>query len=368
MKSSFKKISALILCISLITSILSACNSPNTNQASKQESSDLVSVQESSIQSSVQSSSEISEDTSKSEEFINPLTGLSIEQAKLNSRPVAIMINNIKQAQPLMGVSKADIIYECLVEGGITRLLAVYKDASDVGTIGSIRSARPPFIEIARGFQAVYIHCGTSTQANSLLKTGVIESFDLGNYSSWAWRDQERLNSGYSSEHTLVTDGKTIVNNSANSGVNMTVSYTYPQKFGNDSQVINGSSATNITAKFSSYKSTSFKYDETEKTYIVSQFGEEMYDDTYDVHNTAENVLVLNVNSYLIDSEHVNLDIVGSGDGYYMNGGKAIKIKWSKADSDSPIEYTTESGEALIMKAGRQYVCCIPLSQSVSFS
>lgn len=363
MKKYLKKSLAIVLCTSAITVFLSACTSNDTSQNNSSVIQNSQSSQNSINLTSSEYSSQISVD-----EILNPLTGVPTDKNSVNSKPIAVMINNIEYAQPLMSISKADIIYECLVEGGITRLVAIYKDASDVGTIGSIRSARPPFIEIARGFQAVYFYCGTSTQAQDLLNTGVIENFDLGNYASWAWRDEERLNNGYSSEHTLVTDGKTLVNNSKINGVNMTVSYDYPQKFGDNSQVKNGMPATSITAKFSGYKSTSFKYDENEKVYIVSQFGEEMYDDTYDIHNTAENVFVLNVNSYLIDDEHVNLDIVGSGDGYYMNSGKAIKIKWSKSNSDSPIQYKTENGEELIMTPGRQYVCCIPLSESVNFS
>ncbi|MDD6490166.1 MAG: DUF3048 domain-containing protein [Clostridia bacterium] len=365
MQNNLKKSVAIILASIMAASVMAACGAKESENSVTSEIS-----QESSKQvSSQESSKEVSENsTVKQSKYKNSLTGLPSDEDISKFRPVAVMINNIEYAQPLMSVSKADIIYECLVEGGITRLLAVYKNPESVGTIGSIRSARPPFIELARGFQAVYIHCGTSTQADALLKTGVITSFDLGTYSSWAWRDQQRVDEGYAVEHTLVTDGKTIAENAKANGVDMTVSYTYPQKFGNNSQVNKGSKAEKITVPFSSYKTTSFEYDKKEKAYIVSQFGQEMYDSTYDVHKTVENVLVLNVNSYLIDNEHVNLDLVGTGEGYYINGGKAIKIKWSKADSDSPLKYTTEDGSELIMKAGRQYVCCIPLSYQAEIS
>lgn len=364
MQNNFKKSVTIILASLMTASAMAACGTPDSENSKPSEVS-----QESSKVSVEENSKEVSQtSTAKETKYTNSLTGLPSDKDISKQRPVAVMINNIEYAQPLMSVSKADIIYECLVEGGITRLLAVYKNPESVGTIGSIRSARPPFIELARGFQAVYVHCGTSTQANEILKTGVLNSFDLGIYSSWAWRDQERLDKGYAVEHTLVTDGKTIAENAADNGVDMTVSYTYPQKFGDNSQVNSGSTAEKITVPFSSYKTTSFEYDEKENVYVVSQFGEEMYDSTYDVHETVENVLVLNVNSYLIDDEHVNLDIVGTGEGYYINGGKSIKIKWSKADSDSPLRYTTEDGDELIMKAGRQYVCCIPLSNQAEIS
>lgn len=326
------------------------------------------SVKESSIQSVVEESkvSEVSEESTT--HFFNPLTGLEMDEKLLNTKPVAIMMNNIEYAQPLMGISKADIAYECLVEGGITRIVAVYKDVASVGTIGSIRSARPPFIELARGLDALYVYCGTSTQANKLLKQDVLDHFDVAYYSDMAWRDSDRVAAGYAVEHTLITDGKKLSSLAESYGVDMTTESTYTQKFGTDSQCLQGKDANEIIAKFSSYKTTTFKYNKDTKKYTVEQFGEAQYDDTYDCKNTVENVLILNVNSYLIDDEHINLDLVGSGSGYYFTQGKYISIKWSKADSDSPLIYTDESGAALIMTAGRQYVCCVPLNNIPTIS
>ena len=80
----------------------------------------------------------------------NPLTGLPIEPEYEQRRPVAVMLNNLKKAQPQLGNSQADIIYEVPAEGGITRMLAVYQSLEDVGSIGSIRSARPYYIEPRR--------------------------------------------------------------------------------------------------------------------------------------------------------------------------------------------------------------------------
>lgn len=332
-------------------------------------------------ETSLSSIGQISQGTSSSEEstqqsqaseetkskFLNPLTGLEIEQTALDSKPVAVMINNIEYAQPLLGISKADIAYECLVEGGITRIEAIYKDVSNVKTIGSIRSARPPFIELARGFDALYIYCGTSKQANTLLKQDIILHFDLAYYGNIAWRDQERINEGYSSEHTLVTDGENIVSQAKSDGIQMKSEKSYSQKFGNNTQCSQGKTATEVTAVFSSYKSTTFKYDSESKKYTVWQFGEEQYDNSYKCANQVENVLVLNVNSYLIDEEHINLDLVGTGEGYYCNEGKYIQIKWEKKSSDEPLIYTTINGEELIMSPGRQYVCCVPLNNAPDF-
>ena len=116
---------------------------------------------------------------------INDLTGMPMDEAKENNRPLAVMINNIDIAQPLMGVSQSDVMYECLAEGGITRIMACFKDPSGVAEIGSVRSARPYYIRIAQGMDAVYMHSGGSEDAYALLGSGVIDEFDLDTYKMW---------------------------------------------------------------------------------------------------------------------------------------------------------------------------------------
>jgi hypothetical protein len=95
--------------------------------------------------------------------YTNGLTGEAIDEPS-NLRPYAVMINNIKVALPHCGVSKADIIYEVLVEG-TTRMMAIFSDISDAGALGSMRSIRPYFIELARSYDAIVVHAGGSEQA-----------------------------------------------------------------------------------------------------------------------------------------------------------------------------------------------------------
>ena len=95
----------------------------------------------------------------------NPLTGLPIEPEEMAKRPVAVMLNNIKKAQPQIGISQADVIYEVPAEGGITRMLAVYQSLEGVELLGSVRSTRPYYIELALGHDALLVHAGGSQEA-----------------------------------------------------------------------------------------------------------------------------------------------------------------------------------------------------------
>lgn len=369
MINKIKSILITLLAVVISASALTACSSKEETPSSSKPSSTVSVDENSATQSKPGSSKEESSKKENKAEDINPLTGLEISKEKTDLRPYAVMINNVHLAQPLAGVSKADIIYECLVEGGITRLVAIYKDPSDIETIGSIRSARPPFIELASGYDAIYICCGTSTQAETMLKTDVVDYFNLQYYDNMCYRDNNRrVNLGY--EHSLMTNGEILTQGVKNNSVREKTENTVTQKFGENSQVNSGENANKMTVTFSTYKSTSFEYDKKNKTYNISQFGEKMQDSAYNIQNTADNVIAIKVNTEIVDNEgHAMLDLAGySGTGYYMSGGKGIEIKWSKASESSQLVYTTAGGEELVMNPGRQYVCCLPLNGEISIS
>lgn len=121
------------------------------------------------------------------------------------SRPYAVMINNIQVAMPQCGTSKADIIYEVLAEGGITRMMAIFSQLEGDTPIGSIRSLRPYYLSIARSYDAIMVHAGGSEGAYSDLSTSGwdhIDGVQGSNSGSYYYRVPERINSaGY--EHSL---------------------------------------------------------------------------------------------------------------------------------------------------------------------
>jgi hypothetical protein len=97
--------------------------------------------------------------------YRNPLTGEPLD-APLTNRPFAVVINNIRAAQPLHGIGEADMLFEIVAEGGgsITRCLALYGDPAGVEKIGSVRSARTYLINLARAYDAIFVHAGTKTR------------------------------------------------------------------------------------------------------------------------------------------------------------------------------------------------------------
>lgn len=300
----------------------------------------------------------------------NPLTGMPIEEEAAENRPVAVMINNIKKAQPLLGVQQADVIYECLVEGGITRLMAVYQEPDKMEVVGSVRSARPYYIHLAKGLDAVYVHVGGSNQARELLDTGLVPDFDLGKLDHLMWRDpQRRAQLGY--EHSAVTSGELLTQGMKEKQVRTKLRENRPDTtlFGPNSPVLQGEDTSRLSVSFSSYKTTDFTYNSQKQEYEISQFGAPQTDGNTGGQVSKPNILVLTINTYPIDDYGLQaMDLKGEGTGTYISKGKRIEIKWSRETEDSPFVYTTPGGQALTMLPGQFYICCAPKKARITFS
>ena len=115
---------------------------------------------------------------SETVQFVNPLTGLPSDEDLSSKRPVAIMINNLRASLPQVGISNADILYECLVEGGTTRLMAVVMNYEELGVIGSVRSSREYYLDFAANHDAIYVHAGGSTEAYSQIRSRGVNNLD----------------------------------------------------------------------------------------------------------------------------------------------------------------------------------------------
>lgn len=304
-------------------------------------------------------------------EFANPLTGEPMEEEKVNQRPVAVMLNNIRIAMPMHGNSQADILYEVLAEGGITRMMGVYQDVSTVGNIGSVRSSRPYYLELALGLDAVYLHAGGSERAYENITKWNVTALDCVRttaYSDIFWRDQDRVkNNGY--EHSVLTNGEKIAANFPKYSFRKEheEGYSLGYTFVSDGTP-DGETAKKVTVNFSSSKATIFTYDEGSGKYLAEEYGKAFIDGNDQSQVAVTNVIVLKTRCKAYDDYgRLEVDLSGfSGEGWYACGGKYIPIQWAKKDLNSPIVYTLADGSALSLQTGNSYVGIIPLSNSIT--
>ncbi|MBE6571906.1 MAG: DUF3048 domain-containing protein [Ruminococcaceae bacterium] len=297
--------------------------------------------------------------------FRNPLTGLVCEESYVNKRPVAMMINNIKQAIPQLGISNADIMYECIVEGGITRLMCVFSDYENLPVTGSVRSSRDYYIDLAQSHDAIYAHCGGSEDAYSTIAARYIDNID-GVRGSQAeansyWKDQDRVrNMGY--EHASMTSGEKISNavTALKFRTQINEGFAHPLHFYETETAIEGEDAMSVTVSYSgSYSRSFFAYDEANGEYKKGQYGEAHIDANTGKAVSFENLLLLGV-SYRNTGDYYNhlvMTFEGEGKGYYVTGGKLKNIVWKKADRQSPYSLFEADGVTpLLINPGKTYI------------
>lgn len=305
----------------------------------------------------------------KHEGTLNPLTGTyDLDAAAVGKRPVAVMVNNVQAAWDVQtGLNEADIVYETYVEGGITRLMAVYKDASHMPEVGCVRSARYSYVDLAAGHDALYVHAGMDTDyCKDRLKSLSVDNADLlANMSAAGYR----VKNGKAMEHTLYTSGKKLTANwkdgqrlELKGEEKPWLSFRIPE----ESAPPAGGACQKLKVPFSSSYSAGFTYDPEKKVYLKSQSGNPSVDYRTEERVKVKNVLVLYAEvSDFDDGYHVKTDLSG-GKGLYVSEGGYAEIAWSKADGSSPLQVQAADGSELPVNAGNTWVCLVDEKQKDS--
>ncbi len=347
-----KKILALFLCV-LMVFVFAACGGKDKEDTSSTES----------VPAPVP------------ETVMNPLTGLQVDKDLVNSKATAITINNLNSAQKVQtGLGKFDIVYEAPVEGGITRLLAVTNDIASMPQIGTVRSARQVFLQLAYGHDANYVHAGYDYYHFVPLKNKLgVESFDIntGRYSTYGFRQSN----GLSSEHTMYTTGEKLsagfdaLGWERKSTDNAWISFNDPE-----SPVTPAAPCTSLTVPFSTSYVTKFSYNAESGKY-TKQFKDGSNWKDYLTGETAEfkNVYVLytNVTAHNCTGSdnkgHRNVELSG-GSGYYFTNGGCEEITWQKTSNGEPITFKKADGTAFSANAGNSYICLIDKSADITIA
>ncbi|MBO4433121.1 MAG: DUF3048 domain-containing protein, partial [Clostridia bacterium] len=244
------------------------------------------------------------------------------------------------------------IIYETEVEGGITRLMAIYKDLSAVGQIGSVRSARYPYVDIALGHDAIYLHCG---QDPKYCKPHLKDIDDIS--VDTATPGARRIKNGLASEHTLFIFGNEIWKTVASKFKTKSKATAW-QNFASEDETVTltGGAADDVEIPFPDLK-TVFKYDSSTGVYTRYSQGNVRKDAVTGEDVTVKNIFILmtSITTYP-DGKHRRVALDG-GTGYYITNGTYTPIKWEKGEATAPFKFTNEDGSELKVSAGRSWVC-----------
>lgn len=292
----------------------------------------------------------------------NPLTGETGYRAEAaGRRPVAIMINNAPAARPQWGLCSPDIVVEALAEGGVTRMMWLYADEQSIPEkVGSVRSARHDFVELAEGMDAIFVHWGGSPQAYAAIKDRNVDHIDGMRYSSTYFaRDKTRSTAV---EHRGYTTGSKV--QKAITSLRLRTSWknasSQPFQFTkNAPRALSGAVCEGIKVSFSSDYNHTFTYHSEDGLYYNYMNSNKMVEDG-GKQMAVGNVIVLYTPVSTLDSKgHVDMNLSG-GNGYYISGGKMEKITWKKGSAKNPLKLYQESGEALELNPGKSWIGFVP--------
>ena len=308
--------------------------------------------------------------------YHNPLTGEGLEEDISGQRPFAVMLNNLSKALPQLGVSQADVIYEIVAEGGITRMLAVFQDIEGVGDLGSVRSARDYYVSLACGHDAIYVHAGGSPQAYDALQGWGMSYIDFvnGPYGDMCWRDPDRRKTA-GLEHSLLTSSEKMLDQ-----LPKRIEREHDQdfqvgwSFSKEAPAGDQQHVTWLTVPFSHYKTGHFTYNSDSGLYMVEQHinGKDI---PYVDGSTGQEVGFRNVLVLYTDVAQINGDsagrmkvrTTGNGEGLLLRDGMLYEITWQRDSRNDCLSFLDQSGAPVSLGVGTSYINLVDTSAEVSW-
>lgn len=286
----------------------------------------------------------------------------TVQIYKGQERPIAVMLDNNKNAWPHAAINKAYMVYEIIVEGGESRLMALFKGQT-FDKVGPIRSSRHYFLDYALENDAIYVHFGWSPQAQELIgKLGVNNINGL--YDDAFWRDNP-MNLAY--EHTAYTSMDKIMKVAKNKGYRLTSEKDLLLNYSADEVSIENEEsslkADNVSIRYSNVVTTSYKYNPTDKLYYRSVNGSVQKDYVTKKQYTTKNIIISYVDNGNISNDNKGrqeLNNIGTGKGYYITDGYSIPITWTKTSRNEQTVYKKLNGEEITVNDGNTFIQIAP--------
>ena len=303
-------------------------------------------------------------------------------------RPIAVMIDNHSGAWPQANLNKAYLVYEIIVEGGETRLMAVFK-GQDLEKIVPIRSSRPYFLDYALENYAIYVHHGWSPQAQSDISTLNVNNINGIQESSndfWRVKDKQSPHNMFTSTASIlkiaerkgyaITSNKKSVLNYVARDVNLKEKYDNTDKTKesvsttsneeSDNEVIE---ANKIVIPHSTLQTVEYDYDENSKTYIRYARGKVQTDYITGENIQTKNIIITMCDNYTLDDSEnkgrQGLKNIGTFDGYYITDGYAIPIKCVKESRTAQTQYKDLKGNIIEVSDGNTFINICPQNAKI---
>jgi len=293
-----------------------------------------------------------------SDEVINPLTGKMVDKDKIERRPFGVLIDNNPEGGMQYGLLEADLVYEVLVEGGITRFLALYLEG-EPDIIGPVRSVRHYYLDWVMEWDAVVAHVGGSPRAqNEIRQLGLNDLDDLSGVDAfWLDKSKKRPYSTFTS-HDLVRSIMEKKDWERDSLVESRWEFSEASPRGTQR-------ARDVTIQYTGWlgHTVTYKYSQAMNTYFRYENGDAHKDPLTGIHLRADNIVIQFVETWPIpnDSEgRLDMKLVGEGKAIYISQGMLEEGTWSKASRDEPTVYLGADGKTVKLLPGQTWINVVP--------
>jgi len=301
-------------------------------------------------------------------------------------RPLGVMIENHVDARPQSGLSYADVVYEAVAEGGITRFLGIFY-CQDAPQIGPVRSARTYFLDYLSeyGNFPLYAHVGGANADGSADALGQLDAYGWSGYNDLNqfsigfpvfWRDYDRLGHTVATEHTMYSTTSKLwdyaaknrmLTNVGKDGKSWDTSFT-PYAFKSESDLSSRGTAQSIHLEFWTGDpdyAVDWTYDPATNLYSRKNGGVAHVDKDTNKQLTTKNLVVLTeVETHANDGYENNVHLLyqdkGTGKAVVFQDGKKIQASWKKADRTSRTQLVDTNGKAIAFDRGTIWFSILP--------
>lgn len=335
-------------------------NGSTQEASSKEEESSTSSIVITIDMGETTSETETTTQESKNGMVRSYLSGKWVPEAVGKRRPVAVMLSNIMTAVPQSGIENADIVYETPVEGGITRLVAIFEDYDALEKIGSVRSARLYHVYIALEFDAIFAHYGNAIYADSLLAESFVHNISgtagEGTVAYYRTTDRKAPHNAYTSASCLAA------------GISYKKYRTeYDSSYGGHFKFAEDDAPVFLAPAYAAgrvepgYVNNSpwFEYNSEDGLYYRYEFKTKQIDAETQNQLAYKNIILQFVDYYDYGDGYYYIYNQGSGAGKFITNGKYIDITWKKDEEFGITRYYNEYGDEIILNQGKTWISFI---------
>lgn len=310
-------------------------------------------------------------------------TNEPVTATQASQRPIAVMMPTDKVAQPSYGIGNADVLYEIMEEGNISRQMAIIPNWQGLPQIGNLRSCRLYYISAAREWDPILVHFG-----GVCYMKGAIDAPDMNNLSGtyeygvggnapgsgYFYRTQNRKaphNAYISADGIQKACASLGYQTSVRAGYYNSKHFTFAEgvntldQYGAQAATANVIDLSNVF----SYTKSSLQYDPASGLYLKSLHGKPQVDGLTGGQIAFANVIVQNTTWAYADAKgYLAFQMIdNTQDGYYFTKGKAIHIRWAKGSDYEPTRYYDDNGNEIQLNTGKTYIAVAQSGKQVRF-